>query len=520
MSTTPTSSRFTGRRILARMKRPLRSVGSALFVALASALPLGATWSVVAVNLRTREVVVASASCVFQDLRVQVPVIVVGRGGGATQYIPDALARNKIIIRDGFLAGSTPQQILARIQTDGPGSLVVRQIGIASIDGFPVGYTGFSVDAGKAHVNGIAGDWAYAIQGNSLTGPEVILNAEAAFLAAEGDGAQRVMAAMEGARVLGGDGRCSCGFVDPTACGVPPDDFEKAATSAFLMVARIGDTDGDCGQPGCATGDYYLNIRSDTGRVPRLAEQVAAFRAAHLGRPDHYTSTARLDRDALPADGQTAGQLVVRLADIAGEALTKGGATVSVAVAEGPADLVLGPVLDRGDGSYAFEVRAGTLVGLARFEVVADDGVVRATLYPRPELRLDPVTPLHVGVDTISATSGATLPFTLQDAAGAGSAFLLVASGSGTEPGLVVGPHHLPLNPDALLLRSLNRAGTGAFLGSIGRLDGTGRAETTLRLPPGALVNWIGRLDWASIRFGGSLTNLSIDGPVGAVVGD
>ena len=40
---------------------------------------------------------------------------------------------------------------------------------------------------------------------------------------------ERFMAGLQAGRALGGDGRCSCSFNDPTSCGVPPPDFEKSA---------------------------------------------------------------------------------------------------------------------------------------------------------------------------------------------------------------------------------------------------------------------------------------------------
>ena len=57
----------------------------AMFVALAtlSALPAGATWSIVAADVETQEIVVASATCLTGfDLKAWLPAIVVGKGGG------------------------------------------------------------------------------------------------------------------------------------------------------------------------------------------------------------------------------------------------------------------------------------------------------------------------------------------------------------------------------------------------------------------------------------------------------
>ena len=48
--------------------------------------PAEATWSIVAADSETQEVVVASATCLTNfDLKSWTPVIVVGKGGGAAQ---------------------------------------------------------------------------------------------------------------------------------------------------------------------------------------------------------------------------------------------------------------------------------------------------------------------------------------------------------------------------------------------------------------------------------------------------
>jgi hypothetical protein len=110
----------------------------------------------------------------------------------------------------------------------------------------------------------------------------------------------------------------------------------------------------------------------------------------------------------------------------------------------------------------------------------------------------------------------------INDAEAANAAYLLLGSASGTSPGFSIGPHHIPLNADTLFLRTLERAGQGVFVESIGRLDGGGRAQADLRFPAGALGwQWVGRrFDWAAIYFGGQLvgapgTALRIAGPAG-----
>ncbi len=501
-----------------------RLFGRTLLVATLVAAPLGATWSIVAVNLATGEVAVASATCIpGDDIRAAVPILVVGRGAGAAQYAVDPLARNRRIMFDGFSNGETPRMIFDEIRANGPGSLQLRQFGIVGLNGPPLTFTGNFADPGREEVVGQSGDWIWAIQGNSLSGPEVIFAAQEAFRSTDGTMAERLLAGMQAARALGGDGRCSCDAFAPDSCGVPPPGFTKSAHVAQLAVARRGDTDGDCTPAGCLTGTYYLNLNVIGGGgspdpILSLADGVASWRAGLLGRPDHLTSRAVFAAELLPADGLRATELVIALADLEGTPLVTGGARVDVAVhPEDDAELVsLGTVVDRGDGTYAVEVRAGTRPGAVRFVVTADDGVARATLAPWPILRLAPPTPLFLGTEAVSALAGSKLPFTLAEDDAAGAAYILLASGSGTEPGRTLGTHHVPLNFDALTLRSVERAGVGAFFGSIGRLDASGRAQPELHIPPGALVNWPGRIEWAAVSFGGALgASARVAGPVG-----
>ena len=40
------------------------------------------------------------------------------------------------------------------------------------------------------------------------------------------------------ARLMGGDGRCSCSFGNPSGCGAPPPDFDKTAHTGAMILAR------------------------------------------------------------------------------------------------------------------------------------------------------------------------------------------------------------------------------------------------------------------------------------------
>lgn len=510
--------------LAAPLRRPLLAA-SALALA---ALPAGATWSVVAVDTRTGEVAVASATCLENlDLSFNLPVVVVGKGAGASQSLLDTTAVARRFMYDGFQSGLSGPEIFVVI--DDAINTRMRQFGIVPMEGDPFSFSGNQVGAARFQIAGQVDSIKYAVQGNVIVANAMGALVEQAFREAEGDLGQRVMAAMERARELGGDGRCSCDGPTPFSCGMPPaGGFEKSAHIGFLVLARIGDVDGICNaNQGCVNGDYYLKLNvigdaNDPDPVLQLEQLYAEWRAGQAGHPDHLLSTVRPAAAALVADGVTSTSVTVQLADVDGTPIDHGGAAVTVGLLDDgptpPPDVAIGPVQDLGDGSYRFEVTAGAATGTARFVVVADDGVAKATLYPYAELRLDPVVPLHANVETLDVGVGGDTPFVIHDDEAAHAAFLLVGSYSGTVPGVTVGPHHVPLNFDSLTLRSVERAGQGVFVGSAGRLDATGRGEARLHFAPGGLgPQWIGRrLDWAAVYFGGALGgSLRVAGPAG-----
>lgn len=358
-----------------------------------------ATWSIVFVNHATGEVCVATATCIpDEELRKYVPVVVVGKGAGAAQYIVDPPARNRKIMFNGLMADLTPEEIMDDLLFGNGITPGRRQYGIAGFAGPAATWTGGQVDPGKNQTAGEVGELSFAIQGNSLTGPEVIAAAREALIHTSGDSGQRLLAAMTAAARLGGDGRCSCSFSMPTSCGVPPDGFRKSAHTLVMIVARPGDTDGVCnGTLGCANGEYYMDLEvigngSDPDPVIELGGYYERWRAGMVGRPDHVASHVAASADRLPADGHSLLELEVRLADLNGTPLEVGGASITVAPTDPAATplYAVGPVLDRGDGTYLVRLRAGTQPGSQQIAVTASDGVVEARLWPPLELQLVP----------------------------------------------------------------------------------------------------------------------------------
>ncbi|MFM7295913.1 MAG: DUF1028 domain-containing protein [Planctomycetota bacterium] len=476
-----------------------------------AASPAFSTWSIVAVNTRTREVCISSATCLSNfNLRLNLPVMRPGFGGAVSQATVDSNAANRQIMWNGLNAGLAPQQILQQLlAVQGAQS---RQFGIVDFTPMPVTFSGSQTIPANPGVVGVVGEWRYAIQGNILTGNQVVLAAEQAFLQTQGDIGQKVMAAMEAARFWGGDGRCSCSASAPTSCALPPPEPFQSAQTGFFLISRVGDTGGSVcnSSSGCAQGQMYaaLNVIGNSTTpdpVITLRAQYNAWRAALSGRPDHLASETLADRAALVADGRTESEVTLFLRDLDGVPVGHGGAAVSVAsVGASSAASLAAPAVDNGDGTYTLRIRAGQTPGNARFRVTINDGISPVTLWPELALRVDPVAPLHLGYDAISAHDPRPVPIVVNAGHDADRrAYLLLASTAGTTPGFALGSLTLPLNGSRLLRYTLSNAGDPDLLRTTGPLHPSGRAMAWFEPDPMMMRHLAGtRIEWSGIVFG------------------
>ena len=475
------------------------------------ATPALATWSIVVVNTRTREVCVASATCLANfNLKKALPVIKLGQGAGAAQSFIDIGAVARMVMWNGFGAGMSPQDILTQISTTVSG-FDGRQYGIVDMNHDPVTFTGIDCGLDATGVTGIVGDLRYAIQGNVIVDDSLVYIAEAALLNTQGDLSQKVMAAMEAARAIGGDGRCSCNLNAPNSCSpLPPPAPFKSAHVGFIVLGRIGDTGATvCNDNGCAPGTLYITLNivagvADVDPVIQLESLYAGWRAGMIGRPDQVLSRVHADAASLVADGHTSTSVKVRLFDVDGNPIAHGGHTLTLTNLSGvPAITTPSAIVDYGDGSYGFDITAGTLSGKDVWRIVANDGIGNVTLYPDLDLRVDPVEPLHAGYDTVSVAQGADVPFVIND--GAGSAqrpYLLLASTAGTQPGLPFAGTQLPLNASALLSFTYTHANSRFLPNSFRKLDKTGRGQARFVADAAFLQPYAGaHLDWSAVIF-------------------
>jgi len=179
-----------------------------------------ATWSILAVDSSSGQMVVASATCLRQsvfprlgarDLRDVQAVVVPGKGIAACQASIDTTRRNQQTVQAELAKGTEPSKILDLLKVQDP-TVQSRQFGILDLQGKSIGFSGMGNQANALSESGKAGSAiSYQMQGNILANDDVIHDAARAFTRASGTLADRVMAAMEAADAKGGDRRCTDG---------------------------------------------------------------------------------------------------------------------------------------------------------------------------------------------------------------------------------------------------------------------------------------------------------------------
>ncbi len=158
------------------------------------------TFSIVARCSRTGALGVAVTTAV-PAVGAICPYVVSDLGAASTQaWVNPYLA---IAALDRLRAGDTAPNALATVIADDAAS-TVRQIGLVDSAGRSASFTGADCTPWCGH---LLGD-GFAIQGNMLTGPDVLAEMERAFHAAEAEElAERMIAALEAGQAVGGDKR-------------------------------------------------------------------------------------------------------------------------------------------------------------------------------------------------------------------------------------------------------------------------------------------------------------------------
>ena len=251
-----------------------------------------ATWSVIAIDAKSGQVIIASATCVRQmgfpqrqpvparDLMDLQAVIVPGIGVAACQAGADNTRENQMLVYNELKKGTPPPQILELLKKDT--NIERRQFGILAIpngstitnQNNKVGFNGANNSQSSLFFGGNVGpDIHYQVQGNTLLGYQVVHAAALAFTRATGTLADRVMAAMEAADTNGGDHRCNCGSNPMTF--VPCDN--KTAHVAYITIANKTDE-----TPGKTHNDgkyfAYISVTDDNIKAGESANPVKTLR--------------------------------------------------------------------------------------------------------------------------------------------------------------------------------------------------------------------------------------------------
>lgn len=282
-----------------------------LAMMLGAASPAFATWSVIALDAKTGQVIIASATCVRQtgfperkpngarDLMDVQAVIVPGVGVAACQAGVDNTRENQMLVYNELKKGTLPADILAMLKKDP--NVERRQFGILAIpNGGTItarnnraGFNGSGNSQSSLFFGGQVGpEIFYQVQGNTLLGDQVMHLAALAFTRATGTLADRVMAAMEAADINGGDHRCNCGN-NPTEL-VPCDN--RTSHVAYIAIAEKSDAPGVTHNDGQYRA--YISVTDDNIKPGESGNPVKTLRM-------RYDAWVRAGALRLPPPGPT-----------------------------------------------------------------------------------------------------------------------------------------------------------------------------------------------------------------------
>jgi len=230
------------------LTRTIRRAATLLALLVAFPRAAHATWSVIAIDMATGRVVIASATCVNNNdaflMGIQA-VVVPGKGVAACQAGVDGTHANQMLVYAELQKGTDPARIIEMLSADP--AFQSRQFGILDLQGRSAGHSGLTNGYVSQDIQGrVPGTQIYySIQGNILRPGEVIPNAVKAFLYTKGALTDRVMAALETADAYGGDSRCTCPPL-PADGSKPLIPCEgKTSHVSYILMADKSDTNGD-----------------------------------------------------------------------------------------------------------------------------------------------------------------------------------------------------------------------------------------------------------------------------------
>ncbi|MDC8005721.1 DUF1028 domain-containing protein, partial [Aureisphaera galaxeae] len=241
----------------------------------------GDTFSIVAFDPTNGVVGGAGCSCVGFNGGIDfLNDLILDSGGnilGGINSQASYSASTQAVARTRMEAGDTPQEIIDFVVAADAGS-ANRQYGVVGFDGGTLttaGWSGGSNGHFSNHIGGIEPGTGigYSIQGNILdndnssdnvNGQDLLDDMEAAFLAANGTLADKLMAAMQGAKRVAGDVRC--------------DGSTNSGRTAFVRVLTLGDADN---APSFSLNTDAIQGQPTTSGVPNFTEPIDKLQAMY-----------------------------------------------------------------------------------------------------------------------------------------------------------------------------------------------------------------------------------------------
>ncbi len=315
--------------------KSIRALAGVFVVSVLSLVPrvTHATFSIVAVDTLTGAVGGAGASCIANSFIID--DVVESLGAVHTQAF--WLQANKDNAHARLLEGLTPDSIIGwLVNNDVQGTPTFRQYLVVTLagGGASAAFTGIDTDNFHGHRTGPG----YAIAGNILNGLNVLDDMETQFLLTSGPLEEKLMAALQGAKRVGSDVRC-------TAKG-------KSAISSFIRVFHPGDG---------PTPFLLLQVPTTPDFVDPIDVLQDKFDDWKLSQQaDAALSELTLSPDTLPSSG-------VHTATITVTPKNQNSVTpifgASVALSNSGAG-ALGSVTDNGDGTFSASLTAPTAPGM------------------------------------------------------------------------------------------------------------------------------------------------------------
>ncbi len=351
--------------------KPLTSILLFLIVTLISCnITAQDTFSIVAVDTVTGEIGSAGASCVGAINGVGAYIIsdvIEGIGGIHTQA--SWLAANQQNAHARMLEGLSPQEIIDwLVANDVQGNPAIRQYGIVDLtrNGESAGYTGNNCLNYKNHATGPG----YSIQGNILLGSLIIDTMETTFLNTPGPLADKLMAALQAAKILGADTRCA--------------SRGTSSESGFIKVVRLGDG-----------GAPYLQIiipdtPAGTDPIDLVQEGFNDWKDSLYTFVDPFLSEIEAIPDTIPADGTSEAEINVTPKNNSDTLLAAGLHIILSNTGSG----VLENVTDNGDGTYTAVITSPTETGsdtISAMVISSDD-----TLSLHQQIIITYITPVSI----------------------------------------------------------------------------------------------------------------------------